>query len=52
MSKRLSASNFGTIATTNTTSATTATPVMANITRSASPTPRRWMPTKMTYAAR
>ena len=47
MSKRLSTENCGTMTTTNTTSATMATAVIANMTRSASPTPQRWMPMKI-----
>ena len=45
---RFDVSNSGIIAMTNTTSATTAMAVMANISFSASPTPYRWMPTKIT----
>ena len=47
MSKRFDGSNCGIIATTKTTSATMATPVIRNITFSASPTPHMWMPTKI-----
>ena len=43
---RLDESNSGSIATTNTIRATTAIAVMTNMSRSASPTPIRWMPTK------
>ena len=46
MSVRFDASNFGIIPTTKTSSATTAIAVMTNITLSASPTPKMWMPTK------
>jgi hypothetical protein len=43
---QLRESNSGSIAITNTISATTAIAVIANISLSASPTPIRWMPTK------
>ena len=43
---RLEVENSGIIATTKTSSATTAIAVMTNVTLSASPTPSRWMPTK------
>ena len=43
---RFDASNSGIIATTKTSSATTAIAVITNMTFSASPTPIRWMPTK------
>ncbi len=52
MSKRLLASKWPTAATTKTMRAMTAIAVMTNIRRSASPTPHRWMPTKIAYAAR
>ena len=43
---RFAGSNWGTIPTTKTTRPTTASAVIAKITLSASPTPKRWMPTK------
>jgi hypothetical protein len=48
MSNNLPASNRGIIAITKTTSATTAIAVIASVRRSASPTPYRWMPMKIT----
>ncbi len=52
MSVRLSRSKSGTAATAKTTSPSTATAVITNITFSASPTPARCTPMKSAYAAR
>ena len=46
MSNRLATEKCGTIATMNTPSASAATAVMMNISLSASPTPKIWMPMK------
>ena len=48
MSSRLPGSKCGSMPITKVSSATTAMAVITNITLSASPTPYRWMPMKMT----